>query len=83
MIKLLERMEISTGFDKVSKKILYETAISPSFLKGFLDQKLVDDGCLEKLDKNLSRVHPSSTRHKNCNDSLEFESASRFKESRK
>ncbi len=76
-------MEISAGFDKVSKKIMYETAISPSFLKGFLDQKLLEDGCLEKLDRNLSRVHPSSIRHKNCNDSLDFDNLSRHKESRK
>lgn len=40
MIKMLERMEISAGFDKVSKKIMYETAISPSFLKSFMDGKL-------------------------------------------
>jgi hypothetical protein len=65
-------MEISAGFDKVSKKIMYETAISPSFLKAFAynDLRIKTDTCLEKLDKSTNKMFPSSTRHKNCNDSL-------------
>ena len=36
VVKILERVEISPGFEKVSKKIIYETAITPSILRAFL-----------------------------------------------
>lgn len=72
MVKMLERMEISAGFDKVSKKIMYETAISPSFLRSFMDGKLEEDGYLDKLDKNVSRMYPGASRHRNCSESMDI-----------
>ena len=34
--KLLERIEISSGFERLSKKVVCETATTPSILKSFL-----------------------------------------------
>lgn len=49
---------------------MYETAISPSFLKSFNDFQYEED---QFLDKTMSRMYPSGTRHRNCNESFDGE----------
>ena len=75
VVKILERMEISPGFEKVSKKIIYETAITPSILRAFLDSNKEYDEIRKNEEEEFSRVFPASTRHRNCNSSFNFSSS--------
>jgi hypothetical protein len=65
-------MEISVGFDRITKKVLHETATDPSFLKPFIEPNEHEDSpCTSQPNCSSNYQHYTSSARRRYNDNLE------------
>jgi hypothetical protein len=74
-------MEVSAGFQKVSKQVKGESYFSMSLVRLIMGEEQYQfdrDNCLESLDQSLDRGSTGLARHKGCSFSIKKDLNSSF-----